>query len=173
MLRTAREAIAAKLQGKIYTPDGGEDSALARPAGAFVTLHRNSALRGCIGTFESSQPLIRTVAEMAVSAAFKDPRFRPLESFELDEVELEISVLSPMRAIDNPQELTVGVHGLYVVRGVHRGVLLPQVATEHGWDRRTFLEETCRKAGLPRDAWQGGVTLYVFEAEVFGERDQR
>jgi len=107
---------------------------------------------------------------MAVAAAFDDPRFPPLKAEELKDLELEISVLSPLKKIRDIHEIEVGKHGLYIVRGYHSGLLLPQVAIEYGWDRETFLEETCYKAGLPPDAWRDAQTeIYVFSADYFGE----
>jgi AmmeMemoRadiSam system protein A len=107
---------------------------------------------------------------MAVAAAFQDPRFPPLGPEELADLELEISVLTPMQRIQKVEEIQVGKHGLYIVRGIYRGLLLPQVATEHNWDRLTFLEQTCAKAGLPADAWKDpAAQIYVFSAEIFSE----
>jgi AmmeMemoRadiSam system protein A len=148
-------------------PDGADE-----PRGCFVTLHtRSGALRGCIGTFVADEPLWRAVREMAVAAATRDPRFRALSGDELDDCVLEISALTPTEPAQ-PEDVEVGRHGVCVERGYNRGVLLPQVATEHGWDRETFISQTCVKAGLPPDAWRdGSVTLEVFSAEVFGESD--
>lgn len=171
LLRIARDAAEAAARQERFSVPPPESAALREPRGAFVTLHRAGALRGCIGTFEASAPLYRTVAEMARSAAVGDPRFDPLGPEELPEVEVEISVLSPLRSV-GPEEVVAGRHGVYVERGYQRGVLLPQVAVEHGWDRETFLEQTCRKAGLPPGAWRQGTTIYVFEAEVFGEKGE-
>ncbi|MHB8764550.1 MAG: AmmeMemoRadiSam system protein A [Deferrisomatales bacterium] len=169
LLAIAREAIALGLEGRRHAPAPPDDPALAKPSGAFVTLHRAGALRGCVGLLAADRPLYRTVAEMARSAAFGDSRFPAVDADEFDGVEIDISVLGPLRRIADPAEVEVGRHGLYVVRGAHRGVLLPQVATEQGWNRERFLDETCRKAGLPRDAWRTGAELYVFEAQVFAE----
>ncbi|MFQ5927281.1 MAG: AmmeMemoRadiSam system protein A [Terriglobia bacterium] len=144
------------------------DPALAQPAAAFVTLHRQGRLRGCIGHLQPTKPLYRTVADVALAAAFHDPRFPPLEFAELADVEIEISLLSPSCEI-RPEEVEVGRHGLIVSQGFSRGLLLPQVAVEQGWDRETFLEQTCRKAGLPPDAWKQGARLEAFTAEVFSE----
>jgi AmmeMemoRadiSam system protein A len=147
--------------------------ALRAPGAAFVSLHgqADGELRGCIGTFVVEDPLAATVQEMAIAAATRDPRFRPLTASELDGVELEISVLSPPRPA-RPEEVVVGRHGLRIARGWSRGVLLPQVPLEYDWDRETFLAHTCRKAGLPADAWRRpDTTVEVFTAEVFGERE--
>ncbi|HWR97973.1 MAG TPA: AmmeMemoRadiSam system protein A, partial [Candidatus Methanoperedens sp.] len=115
------------------------------------------------------QPLYRAVAQMAVSAAQQDPRFPQLTAAELPRIRLEISALTPMQPVADVKEIEVGRHGLYVTKGFTSGVLLPQVATDYGWDRITFLEQTCRKAGLPKDAWKEGAKILSFEAEVFGE----
>lgn len=140
--------------------------------GAFVTLHKHGELRGCIGTFRSDRNIEDVVKDMALAASFEDPRFSPLEPQELDEVDIEISVLSPLRKINSIEEIEVGKHGLYISRGFRSGVLLPQVATEYNWDRETFLVHTCVKAGLPEDAWKDPITkIEVFSAEVFGEKD--
>ena len=173
LLAIARDGIRARLAGDDPNRAADGHAALDAPMGAFVSLYgRGHRLRGCIGTFSSSGPLRETVSEMAVSAAFRDPRFPPLEARELAELSVEISALSPLRPIDDPGEVEVGLHGLQVSRGHSRGVLLPQVATRYGWSREQFLEETCRKAGLPRDAWRDPETrISVFTAEVFGERD--
>jgi AmmeMemoRadiSam system protein A len=145
--------------------------ALAQPAGAFVTLHRRGQLCGCIGQVGPTESLAETVVSCAIGAATKDPRFEPPSAEEIGELEIEISVLSAVEPID-PQTISVGRHGLLVVRGNSRGVLLPQVATEHGWTRERFLEETCGKAGLESDAWKDSATrVLAFTAEVFSETD--
>lgn len=141
---------------------------LRERGGAFVTLKKKGTLRGCIGYIREIMPLYKTVREAAIQSAFHDPRFDPVKREEWKEIELEISVLSPMKRIDSVEEIEVGKHGLYVERGPYSGLLLPQVATEYGFDRQTFLEETCLKAGLGKDAWRSKDTLiYVFTAEVF------
>ena len=138
--------------------------------GAFVTLRLKSGpLRGCIGTFEASQPLWSTIRQMGISAATRDPRFPVLSPMELTQCDIEISVLSPRQTI-GPDEIEVGKHGLWVSQGHRRGVLLPQVASEYGWDSQRFLSETCVKAGLSPAAWEAGeTTIEAFTAEVFGE----
>jgi AmmeMemoRadiSam system protein A len=137
-----------------------------------VSLHRDGELRGCIGNLEGSKtPLHRLVAEMAVAAATEDHRFAPLRPDELRTTEIEVSVLGPLVPA-RPEDVSVGPHGLYVVQGRHRGVLLPQVPLQYGWDRETFLDQTCRKAGLPADAWRDPETLlWTFTAEVFSDAD--
>ena len=143
---------------------------LSSPGAAFVTLHVGGALRGCIGTSERRRSLWRVVGEMASAAATRDPRFPPIEVTDLPAMTVEISVLSPDLVIHRPEEIEIGRHGLDIRRGGARGLLLPQVALEHGLDRETFLAATCRKAGLPADAWHDQATeIRVFEAEVFGD----
>lgn len=144
---------------------------LSMKSGAFVTIKEHGDLRGCIGNFVSDKPLYETIIDMAISAASQDPRFPPVTKGELDKLELEISVLTPLRKISDINEIEVGKHGIYIVKGFSRGVLLPQVATEYGWDRKTFLEQTCRKAGLPKDAWEKGAEIYIFSAQVFSLED--
>jgi AmmeMemoRadiSam system protein A len=143
---------------------------LQRKRGAFVTLTLHGQLRGCIGFVIAERPLLDTVREAARAAAFQDPRFTPLRGAELPEVHLEISVLGEPRRVRSLEEIRVGEHGLIVRRGFRSGLLLPQVATEYGWDRDTFLCHTCVKAGLPRDSWRDPDTeIQLFGAEVFGE----
>jgi AmmeMemoRadiSam system protein A len=135
--------------------------------GAFVTLHADRSLRGCIGQMTSDRPLGETVIAMASAAAISDPRFTPVTPDELDRITLDISVLSPMRRVSSPDEVTPGVHGLLIGGRGRRGVLLPQVAVEYGWDREQFLNQTCLKAGLPSNAWRSDdITIEVFTAEV-------
>jgi AmmeMemoRadiSam system protein A len=164
----ARQSIAAGLQGQpppLLPPVSG---VLQEPRGAFVTLHHRGQLRGCIGYIEAVKPLAQTVQEMAAAAAFKDPRFPPLTPEEFQDIQIEISVLSPLRRIHSIDEIEVGRHGLYIRRGLRHGLLLPQVATEHHWDRFTFLQQTCWKANLPTTAWQDPQTeIYIFSADIF------
>ncbi|MEJ2722513.1 MAG: AmmeMemoRadiSam system protein A, partial [bacterium] len=142
---------------------------LAQPRGAFVTLKIRGRLRGCIGAIEPLKPLRDTVAEMARAAALSDPRFHPLTEAELPDVDIEISALSPLRRIESAADVVVGTHGILIEKGRARGLLLPQVATEHGWDAPTFLAYTCEKAGLDRSAWRDSdAKVFVFSAEVFG-----
>ncbi len=169
LLKIARASIEAHLKGLPEPEFDVTSRGLLEKRGAFVTLHREGRLRGCIGVFESQKPLYRTVAEMALSAAFNDPRFPPLSPHELDSIDIEISALSPLREINDPNEIEVGRHGIYIIKGAHRGVLLPQVAVEHGFDRETFLDQTCLKAGLGPGCWREGARILVFEAEIFSE----
>lgn len=172
LLRLARETLELVLSGK--TPPGALADltpGLAEIRGAFVTLNRKGRLRGCIGTFVSRQSLGETVREMAVQAALYDPRFPEVSQGELSSIDIEISALTPLRAVKTPEEVEVGRHGLHLSMGARAGVLLPQVATEYGWDREEFLEQTCHKAGLPPQAWKEGARIQVFEAEVFSENE--
>lgn len=171
LLKTARRAIKNNL-GLASEADPPEPTpALRENRGAFVTLHRGEALRGCIGAITTEKPLVETIAEMAVSASSRDPRFPPVTSDELGSLEIEVSVLSNFREIQGPEEVEVGRHGLLVAMGNHSGLLLPQVATEYGFTPEVFLDETCFKAGLEPGAWRKGAKVYSFEAEVFGEKD--
>jgi AmmeMemoRadiSam system protein A len=170
LLDIARQTITSYLAGRDKPEFSVDEPNLKARAGAFVSFHAHSgALKGCIGIFESDAPLWKTVIEMAVSAGTRDPRFNPLRSDELKNVDIEISVLSPLRKITNIEEITVGRHGIYITKGFRRGVLLPQVATEYGWDREEFLQHTCMKAGLPSDEWKKGATIEIFSAQVFSE----
>lgn len=164
----AHDAISAALDG-CTLPDPALTPHLTEVRGAFTTLYLDGRLRGCIGYVIGLRPLWQTIAETAVAAAFQDPRFYPVTREEAPKLKVDISVLSPLFPI-TPDEVVVGQHGLLVMQGNCRGLLLPQVATEHGWDRETFLAHTCIKAGLPPDAWKHEETsLHAFTAEVFGE----
>lgn len=147
------------------------DPVLLRPSGAFVTLHtKDGDLRGCIGSIQAVAPLASAVSASAINAAFRDPRFYPVGPAELRELHIEISVMSPIVDVHDISEIEVGRDGLIVSRGSHAGLLLPQVATEYGWDRETFLSQTCVKAGLPADSWRSpGCRIERFSAEVFSE----
>ncbi len=169
LLEIARRSVEAGLKGESYSPPDELPPGLIRPGGAFVTLKRHGELRGCIGRLESDQPLAVVTAEMAVQAAFSDPRFPPLTRSELDGLTVEISVLTPFERVVDVAGIQVGVHGLMIVHGHSRGLLLPQVPVEWNWNRDEFLEQTCRKAGLPRDAWRRGAEIYRFSAQIFGE----
>lgn len=168
LLKIARESIEETVNGKpIDAPTDPTD--LPSGSGAFVSLHKDGRLRGCIGVFASRDPLDVTVSNMAKAAATQDPRFSPVGPDELPLLAIEISVLSPLRRITDVNEIEVGRHGIYIMQGKKRGVLLPQVATEHGFDRETFLDETCMKAGLEPQAWRNGAEIHIFEAEIFRE----
>ena len=168
LLRIAREAIAAHVAHQIG-PSVDTGALAERRGGVFVTLHKGSELRGCIGHIEDDEPLARVVARCAVAACSFDPRFPAVSPAELPQLSIELSLLGPLEQIEGPEEIEVGRHGLVIEKGRHRGLLLPQVATEWKWDREHFLEQTCRKAGLDRDAWKHDATLWRFEAEVFSE----
>ena len=169
LLSVARQSIKTWLEGNKTPSFEISHPLLLENRGAFVTLKRDHELRGCIGTFITEKSLYETVIEMAIAAATKDPRFHPLDLDELDTISVEISVLSKLNLIDDISEIKVGTHGIFIVKGLYKGVLLPQVATENMWDRYTFLEHTCIKAGLQPDAWKEGCEIYIFSAEIFGE----
>ena len=170
LLSIARNAIETFVRtGESYI-EPREERNLNRRNGCFVTIYKDGELRGCIGNFQSELPLFKEVAEMAVSSSSRDPRFYPMNEEDLENFKLEISVLSPLKKIDSIEEIEVGTHGIYLEKGYYRGVLLPQVATEYGWDRETFLKQTCIKAGLPTEAWDSeDAEIYVFSAQIFGE----
>ena len=168
LLRLARLALEARVRGAA-PPRPDAAGALAVPCGAFVSIHRRGALRGCLGRLTQDLPLAHVVVHLAGVVADADPRFEPVTVEELDELDIEISVLTPEREIASIDEIEIGRHGLIVQQGHRRGLLLPQVATEYGWDVETFVGHTCLKAGLPTDAWRAGARLFVFEALVFGE----
>jgi AmmeMemoRadiSam system protein A len=173
LLSLARRAIAAAVRREA-PPSHDAPATLARSAGAFVTLHARGELRGCIGHVEADRALADVVASCAVSAAEHDPRFPPVGEAELDIIDIEVSVLGPLERVHALTDIEVGRHGLVVENGWHRGLLLPQVAPEWGWDAAAFVAHTCRKAGLAPDAWpHRGAVLYRFEAEVFGEEPRR
>jgi len=170
LLRLARRTLEHRLKGESPPSLSSPSSSLQEKRGAFVTLTKQGQLRGCIGYIEGLKPLWETVREMVEAAAFRDPRFPPLTDNELRDVRIEISVLTPLKKISDVKKIQVGVHGIVITKGYHHGLLLPQVATEYGWDRETFLEHTCQKAGLPKGAWKDPETkIEIFSADVFGE----
>jgi uncharacterized protein len=169
LLRFARETVVARLTGAPPPPPVRLDDP-QHHAGAFVTLHVNGELRGCIGYPGSEKRLDDVVGHCAVAAATEDPRFPPMTSGELADLDLEISVLTPIRKVQDVREIEVGRDGLIIQDGFRKGLLLPQVATEHQWNRDTFLSHTCLKAGLRPDAWRTGARIFKFQAEVFSER---
>jgi AmmeMemoRadiSam system protein A len=176
LLGVAREAIAAHVSRRDARLPPIE-GVLARAGGAFVSLHANGELRGCIGHIEADDVLGRVIPRCAVAASSGDPRFRAVAEIELVGLRVELSLLAPLERIEGPEAIDLGRHGLVIESGWRRGLLLPQVAIEWRWDRETFLAQTCQKAGLSWDAWQNGfkdggkldVKLWRFEAEVFGD----
>jgi len=178
LLAIAHAAIAARLAGKPVTEaaslrpgTASEGALLEERRGVFTTLYLRGELKGCVGYPAAMRPLARAVAETACAAAFEDSRFWPVTAEEAPELKISLSVLSPLVPI-RPEQVEVGRHGLVISDGLRRGLLLPQVPVEHDWDRETFLEQTCYKAGLPIDAWKkASVTIEAFEAEVFGDQD--
>ena len=170
LLTSARAAIEKAVANKNPEPLNFDSPVLHENRGLFVTLHKKGDLRGCIGYVQAYKPLIDTVREMAVAAAQRDPRFTPVEADELVDMDIELSVLSPLREIVDVADIKVGTHGLYIKKGPYTGLLLPQVAVEYKWDREQFLEQTCQKAGLPHQAWkEKDTTIMIFSAQVFGE----
>ncbi len=173
LLELARRALTLAVQRRESLDSDPQDPELGKSFGAFVTLRKRGRLRGCIGQIGSDGSLLEVVAHCAKAAALEDPRFEPVRVDELPEIEIELSVLSPLEEIA-PDQIEVGKHGLMVSAGPRRGVLLPQVAIECHWAAGRFLEETCAKAGLKRDAWREPETkIHGFTAEVFDEADFR
>lgn len=166
LLKLAHDAIASVLNKSEISLES-PTLHLAEARGAFTTLYHHDELRGCVGNILATSPLYRTVAETARAAAFQDPRFDAVTANELPNLEVSLSILSPLHAIQ-PEHVEIGTHGLLITASGRRGLLLPQVPEEHGWDRIEFLEQTCRKAGLPSNAWKEGATIEAFTAEVFG-----
>lgn len=175
LLALARASVTAACSGEEPPLAPRDDPALLEPRACFVTLLRaDGSLRGCIGRLDAGPALAEAVIAMAATAATRDPRFRPVEPNEVPDLQLDVSALTPSERISptEPGAIEVGRHGLVVTRGERRGVLLPQVASERGWDVSTFLEQTCVKASLPESAYLDPDTVVErFEAEVFGERD--
>jgi len=170
LLGVARKTIIEHARSGKTPTFTSDNPKLGRKSGTFVTLHEKSgALRGCIGYVEPVNPLLEAVVEMAVACSSRDPRFHAVTPDEFPNLDLEISVLTPPEEIDDPEKVCVGKHGLMIRKGSAGGLLLPQVATDFGWDRDRFLEETCRKAGLKAGAWkEPDAKLLVFSAQVFG-----
>ncbi len=173
LLRLARNTIAEELGRELpYQDLSLDDEVYTNKCGAFVTLHRNESLRGCIGYIEGIKEIPETIRDMAKSAAFRDPRFRPLAVTEFNDIDIEISVLTPIEPVTDTNDIVVGRDGLIISRGYHSGLLLPQVPVEQGWDLETFLEHTCYKAGLPGNAWKDEKTkIEKFSAQVFSEKE--
>jgi len=170
LLRIARATLREHGYSGRIPPGKPHRESLVAPAAVFVSLHKDGELRGCIGSIEADRPLYRAIQEMAIAAATRDPRFSPLDPDELEGTEIEISVLGGARHVHGPGEVTIGEDGLWVEGHGRRGLLLPQVAPEAGWDAATLLERTCHKAGLPPDAWKDPeVTVWAFGAQVFND----
>jgi AmmeMemoRadiSam system protein A len=172
LLKVVRDTVEAVVKGQPPKILDCEDTELNAPCGCFVTLKNHEQLRGCIGQFTSDKPLIELVVDMAQASATGDPRFlgNPITEEELDQLDIEISVLSPLKKTDDPLSLRLGIDGIYIKRDYASGCFLPQVATETGWNKEEFLSYCCaHKAGLDADAWKDPETeVYLFTAEVFG-----
>jgi AmmeMemoRadiSam system protein A len=167
LLELAHQAIVARLERREILPAFYSEH-LSEPRGVFTTIYSDQKLRGCVGYPAALMPLFRAVIETAQGAAFDDPRFPPLTLAEATNLKVSLSILSPLVPIA-AEEVEVGRHGLMISYKGQRGLLLPQVPVEHGWDRLTFLQQTCHKAGIPLDAWQHGATIEAFTAEVFAD----
>ncbi len=172
LIRLARSSMESYLTDRKVPSYEPESEALRAWGAAFVTLKKGGRLRGCIGHVTARMPLFKSVQEMAVAAAVHDPRFPPVSADELEEIEIEISVMSPLRTVYDPRDVKVGRDGLVVRKGGRSGLLLPQVPVERGWSREQFLGQTCVKADLPEDAWKSGAEIYAFSAEVFAEESR-
>jgi len=168
LLRLAHESILSALESREIPLDPPTPH-FAESRGAFTTLYLHDRLRGCVGYVLPISPVYRTVADTARAAAFEDTRFYPVTLDEAAQLKIELSILSPPQPI-KPEDIEIGRHGLLISMHGYRGLLLPQVPIEHHWDRETFLDQTCRKAGLPSDAWRKGAIIEGFTAEVFGEK---
>ena len=171
LLELARAAITSEASDTESPAVPESTPALAETRGAFVTLHSGGRLRGCIGYIEGVRPLVEAVVDNALSAAFRDPRFEPVTAREVAGLDIEISALTPLRAVGSWRDILIPRHGVVLTRGPRKAVFLPQVAAEEGWDRDTMLSHLAAKAGLPPDAWREGATFQVFEAEVFSEKE--
>lgn len=172
LLNLARKSIENYLSTKkILTPDPPDNPLLNEQRAVFVTLSKNGDLRGCIGHMEARMPVYQAVVEMATAAAFNDYRFSPLGKEELKQIEIEISILSPLKKIDDPEQIRLGIDGVWIKKGYHSGVFLPQVAAETGWDKQTFLESLCaHKAGLPKNAYLDPDTeIFIYQVDKFRE----
>ena len=171
LLTLARNTIVSQIKTAKALEVEVDDPALEEIRGAFVTIHRAGQLRGCIGNIIGTEPLYIGVRDMAIAASTQDPRFPPLSEAELADIDIEISVLTPLKKITELDEIILGTHGVLVRQGFNSGVYLPQVATETGWSKEEFMNSLCaQKAGISADAWKKGeCEIYVFSAEVFGE----
>jgi AmmeMemoRadiSam system protein A len=171
LLDIARKTIKDITNGKILPDFDIQDSQLNEECGAFVTIHNKGNLRGCIGNIIGDSPLWETIRKMAVEASRNDPRFPPVTEDELEEIDIEISVISPFEKVEDIEQIRIGEHGIFLRQGYYQGLLLPQVATEYGWSRKEFLEHTCMKAGLKKDCYRDArCEIFIFSAMVFGEK---
>jgi AmmeMemoRadiSam system protein A len=168
LLQLAHESILSALERREISLNPPTPH-LSEPRGVFTSLYLHGQLRGCVGYVLPVSPVYRAVADTARAAAFEDMRFHPVTLSEARDLDIELSILSPPQPI-SPEAVEIGRHGLLITMDGHRGLLLPQVPPEHNWDRTTFLDQTCRKAGLPPNAWQHGATIEAFTAEIFGEK---
>jgi AmmeMemoRadiSam system protein A len=174
LLALARAAIENRIAGKQPNACLPQTAVLSEKRGAFVTLHVHGRLRGCIGTIHAHKPLYTTIHDMALAAAFHDPRFDPVRAVEIAHLEIEISVLTPLREVVRIDDIHIGTHGLLLMKGSLSGLLLPQVAAEQGWGRTEFLDHTCMKAGLPPGAWKDPeAKLYIFSADIFKDSPRK
>lgn len=167
LLDLAVRSLQAHLQGQPVPEPSSLTPSLLEPRGAFVTWKKAKELRGCIGSLYATDPLWCTVRRMALSAGERDHRFSPVTLEELPKLHVDISALSPCSPMKDSRDIQVGVHGLWIRKNELSGVLLPQVASERGWDQEEFLRQTCRKAGLAESDWESGVEIFLFTAEVF------
>lgn len=171
LLQLARASMAAFAAGEVFQDPAGVPEGVQAVLGAFVSLHKAGQLRGCIGYVEGIKPLWQAVRDLAVEASARDPRFAPVRPREIEEIDIEISVLGPLERVKGPGDIRIGMHGLLIRYAGRSGLLLPQVAIEHAWDAPKFLEQTCWKAGLPVNSWQDReAEIHRFDAEVFGEK---
>ncbi len=168
LISLARQSIESTLLNRNDSPETTFEN-LKEKMAAFTTLMINNALRGCIGYIHAIKPLYITVWDTAQSAAFGDPRFPPLTIDEFSKIKIEISVMTPLKKIDDYYDFEIGKHGLYIKHGFYSGLLLPQVALKYKWDKEEFLREVCYKAGLPADAYKQGADIFKFAAEIFSE----
>src|ERR1035437_3091146 len=173
ILGIARRTMESYVENGIITKYTTQNENLKQHAGAFVTLHSRGKLRGCIGLIESNKPLYQTIVEMAIESSSSDPRFEPVKPEELKDMEIEVSVLFPKKRVESLDEIELGKHGVIVKRGYASGVFLPQVASETGWSKEEFMRNLCEgKAGLPPDCYKDeGTEVYIFEAQVFNEKE--
>ncbi|MBF0477826.1 MAG: AmmeMemoRadiSam system protein A [Deltaproteobacteria bacterium] len=169
LLAWARKNVEAAVKGESLPKPEIPSAKLEKPGAAFVTLEKRGKLRGCIGYVVARAPLFKCIQDMAVAAALNDPRFPAVQPDELSSLDLEISVLTPMKQVTDISTIKVGRDGLMIFKGGRSGLLLPQVAERYGWNRTQFLEQTCEKAGLPPDAWKEGADIYSFSAVIWGD----